>query len=331
MKIIYRKSKDQRESEKILIDQLRGLHLALSNKKRSIKFSDYTDIRLDEDCLLIHIASKGEKNPVNENMQDDGAAFEGWAICLKAWLPNQITRVCLSWDVPFNIKEHYNRFLYRVWKFSQMFKWFEYNKNHSYEFKPFERPINDRINNCGSKIPARKEALCEEQVEYDLWKHNQGEFTQKFSLTRLNHHLPVGVKNADGSSFFTGRNSAIDLWGIDTDEYLRIFELKYIGGIKKSKNIKVGIISELLLYVNIMRDIVLGKTCAPSAKLIEEKDLYSRITDLKGVKGIFLTNELHPLIEHGKALEILNTNLFNIPFEAVNYNWSPTTLKIKFD
>lgn len=331
MGITYRKSDDQRESEKNLIDQLRGLHLALSNKKRSIKFSDYTDIRLYDGCLFIHIASKGEKNPVSENMQDDGTAFEGWAICLKGWLPDQNTRVCLSWDTPLNINEHYYRFLYRVLKFSQMFKWFEYKSEHFNEVNLFEESFTSIINNCAEKIPARKGALCEEQVEYDLWKHNQREFTQKFNLTRLNHHLPVGVKNADGSSFFTGGNSAIDLWGIDIDGYLKVFELKYIDGIKTKKNIKIGIISELFLYVNIMRDIVLGKIGAPNAKLIEEKDLYSRITDLKGVKGIFLTNELHPLIEHGKALEILNTNLFKIPFEAVNYNWSPTTLKIRFD
>lgn len=331
MKIIYRKSDDQRESEKILIKQLRGLNLALSNKKRSIRFSDYTDIRLDDDCLFIHIASKGEKNPVSENMQDDGAAFEGWAICLKGWLPDQIKRVCLSWDTPLNINDHYNRFLYRVWKFSQMFEWFEYNRNHINELNSFAESYTGMINNCGTETPARKEALCEEQVEFDLCKYNQEEFTQKFSLTRLNHHLPVGVKNSKGRSFFTGGNSAIDLWGIDIDGYLRVFELKYIDGIKTKKNIKVGIISELLLYVNIMRDIILGKIGSTNAKIAEERDLYSRITDLKGVKGIFLTNELHPLIEHGKALEILNTNLLNIPFEAVNYNWSPTTLKIKFD
>lgn len=329
MKIIYRKSDDQRESEKILIDQLRGLHLALSSKKRTIKFSDYTDIRLDADCLFIHIASKGNKNPVNENMQTDGAAFEGWAICIKGWLPNQINKVNLSWEVPLNKTKHYNRFLYRVWKFSQMFKWFEYNKNHNNELNSFAKSFTGIINNCGNKIPARKGALCEEQVEYDLWKHNQREFTQKFNLTRLNHHLPVGVKYSDGRSLFTGRNSAIDLWGIDPDGYLSVFELKYIKD--KSKNTKVGIISELLLYVNIMIDSIQGKIYAPKAKLIEEKDLYKRITDLKGVKGIFLTNELHPLMEHGKALEILNTNLFNISFEAVNYNWYPATLKIKLD
>ncbi|MCE5321408.1 MAG: hypothetical protein LLF93_09965 [Bacteroidales bacterium] len=331
MGITYRKSDDQRESEKILIDQLRGSHLALSNKKRTIKFSDYTDIRLDADCLFIHIASKGDSNPANKIMQDDGAAFEGWAICLKGWFPDQIKRVCLSWEIPSKISGHYNRFLYRVWKFSQMFEWFEYNRNHINELKSFAGSFTGMINNCGTETPARKEALCEEQVEYDLCKHNQEEFTQKFSLTQLNHHLPVGIKDSNGLSFFTGGNSAIDLWGIDIDGHLRVFELKYIDGIKTKKNIKIGIISELLLYVNIMRDIVLGKIGAPNAKLIEEKDLYSRITDLKGVKGIFLTNELHPLIEHGKALEIINTNLFNIPFEAVNYNWSPTTLKIKFD
>ena len=329
MKIIYRKSDDQRESENILINQIRGFHLALSNKKRSIKFSDYTDIRLDDDCLFIHIASKGEKNPVSENMQDDGTAFEGWAICLKGWLPDQITRVCLSWDTPLNINEHYYRFLYRVLKFSKMFKWFEYKSEHFNEVNLFEESFTCIINNCGNKIPSQKGALCEVQVEYDLWKHNQREFTQKFNLTRLNHHLPVGVKYSDGRSLFTGRNSAIDLWGIDSDGYLSVFELKFIKD--KSKNTKVGIISELLLYVNIMIDSIQGKIYAPKAKLIEEKDLYKRITDLKGVKGIFLTNELHPLMEHGKALEILNTNLFNISFEAVNYNWPPATLKIKLD
>lgn len=131
MEILYENLSSKRKSEKPILDKLRDKHHAFSNgagRRRAIKFSDYTDIRIENECLHIRIdhkkSGKDLKNPVAENMQTDGAAFEGWAICLKSWLPDEINRVSLTWDKPEKNTGHYNRFLYRVWKFKEMYDWF---------------------------------------------------------------------------------------------------------------------------------------------------------------------------------------------------------------
>lgn len=81
-----------------------------------IGLSDYIEMKLKGDELHITILPL-TKNPVSEqNMQETGCAFEGWAICLKAWLSDQIKTVKLDWTTPQkklseNEEQHYNRFL----------------------------------------------------------------------------------------------------------------------------------------------------------------------------------------------------------------------------
>lgn len=176
-----------------------------------------------------------------------------------------------------------------------------------------------------------KEKECEEQVEHYMITDNQTEFIFRFGIENLHRHLPVGVKYRNGSSLLTGRNSAIDLWGIGNDSVLNIFELKYIRDGEGSKNTKVGILSELLLYVNIMNDIRLGDIAAPLNPVLgAEKKLYARIKDLKGVKGIFLTNGLHPLLEYEKTVDLLNDNKKKISFKFVDYSWDAKAHKVNF-
>jgi len=58
-------------------------------------------MHLDSDC-------------VRANMQTNAAAFEGWALALKRWLPD-VAGVELSWDFDGNVcGPHYQRFLYRT-------------------------------------------------------------------------------------------------------------------------------------------------------------------------------------------------------------------------
>ncbi len=61
---------------------------------------------------------------VTANMQQDASAFEGWAVGLKAVVPEW--NVCLKWAEPKNTADgHYQRFLYRVKKISTYYgDWF---------------------------------------------------------------------------------------------------------------------------------------------------------------------------------------------------------------
>lgn len=326
--INYRKSDKIKQAEQQIINTLKERYCSLSN--RSIKFSDYIDISIENNRLNLHIANKGEIFPVAQNMQTDGTAFEGWAISLKSWLPDEINAVTLTWDRPKEQNGHYNRFLYRVWRFYEMYEWFEF-EDRTEDLEIFKLHFTGSRNNSGNKKPRMKEKDCEEQVEHYMVEDNQDIFKRKFNIESLNRHLPVGVKDKNGHSLFTGRNSAIDLWGIGTDSILNIFELKYIKEHGDSKNIKVGIISELLMYVNIINDMRKGIIRSPlNPALVAEKELYNQIAKLNGVKGIFLTNELHPLLEHPEMSNILNANRKNISFTFANYSWDTKEHKISF-
>lgn len=323
MDIKYRKSKIQKENENVIKRELNGLYFNLHNKKSKILFSDYTDITISDDTLIIEICTKDLKNPIMDNMQNDGAAFEGWAISLKSWLP-KIELVVLKWETPTNCLNdgHYNRFLYRVLKFKEMFDWFRNDIRHDDELKSFEKQCINLKNNSANKYPERPLEIKETRVEYDLVHipDNNKFMTNWFGINQLNQHLPVGIKK-NGYPFFTGGASAIDLWGITNKDELLVIELKYIKDkeTSKSKNIKVGIVSELLLYINIMHDIFQNKINKPEGRLKEEIELYK--SNIQSIVGCFFANQYHPLLENKDILNILNKNNLNLKFVKYHYEF----------
>lgn len=331
MSIQYRKSNVQITQEKVILNSLRKSYFTLHNYKRPISFSDYIDITITNGTLTLSICSKKDKNPILDNMQNDGAAFEGWAICIKSWIPN-INKIRLKWE-PYEVNKnngHYNRFLYRVLKFKEMFDWFEIDKKHFTEISNFRSELTNLKNNSADKSPERPIDLKETRVEYDLVNipYNQEIMKNHFGLTKLNQHLPVGIKK-NGASFFTGGASAIDLWGVTTKEELLVIELKYIKDkeTSNSKNIKVGIVSELLLYVNIMHDIFQNNIGKPIGKLEEEKALYK--LNIKKIGGCFFANEYHPLLENENVIKLLNDNKLNLIFEKHYYEFNKDSNLLK--
>ena len=224
------------------------------------------DFSIQNRDLLVHVGYNTGKKRFSclANMQDDEAAFEGWSICLKKHLEDYIDNVILSWSTPNQTSKteerHYNRFLYRVIQFQEMYSWFTLSDQNKNEIRCFENDaigltINNPINNA-SQVSFNK--VNEKSIEYNVQNHN---FLKKhFNLKHINHQLPVGVKKLN-KSFFTGRASAIDLWGIDDSKNLFLFELKY-------NNKKVGIISELLFYYEVMYDVLItNKIGKPKGKV----------------------------------------------------------------
>ena len=335
----YKKSKTQFEYEKKTFKEpLRNRVLEESGRSRNIILPKYISFNIQEDKkLLLNIEEQkgifaGEEIALNatcKNMQTDNAAFEGWAVCLKAWLPDDIKTVELKWDVPKERNEHYNRFCYRVMKMKESFDWFSIANSNQCEIDNFKENLNNLQNNCGNKIPEKKfkhgGRVGENAVEYDM-VHEQN-FPQllcnHYNIPKIYHQLPVGVKQ-DGIYFFAGSTAAIDLWGMNGNE-LTIIELKY-------ENEMVGIISELFFYTSLMRDIVLGRISKPDAILSHEKALYQNIEKTNVIHARMLADVYHPLVDYEHVFKLLNDNQLEdvkIDFDKSLYSYTPSTLKIK--
>lgn len=341
-KMVRIKEKEQLEYERdVIINPIkkRFAECGFSRSGNSIKLSDYVALRLVDGELRMtlltasHPENGSMTNPVLENMQEDECAFEAWAICCKVWLGDEVKTVKLNWTLPGdNVDEdqqrHYNQFLFRVIKFKEWYEWFDYESERQRELDAFS--MEKCINNSSSKIADIKESSNEGRVEYYLihCKENLRKFKQEFSLTLVGNHLPVGVKDASGKSLFTGRQSAVDLWGLTAENVLKLIELKYNKGKNgKCVNIKVGIISELMFYCNIMNAIREGEIKKPKAKLDKEIKLYEK--EWERIEGIMLVTDYHPLLYKVKELlELLNSNRKNIKFSMYKYDWEMTDKKL---
>lgn len=302
----------------------------------NIKLPQYISFIFEADStLLIYIQEQiddsGEPiNALTKNMQGDNSAFEGWAVVLKAWCPDKVSKVRLKWDVPLGKEDnpHYRRFCYRVVKMLDAYEWFSIdsaNSNSMLSFKQNE--LTNLKNNCGNKIPEKKfkhgGAVGENAVEYDM-VHEQdfpNKMCEKYDVECINHQLPVGVKK-NGESFFAGSKAAIDLWGMRGNE-LTIIELKY-------ENKMVGIISELFFYVNIIRDMILGNIDKPTSILSYEKELYMRIKNMKKIHARMLADIYHPLIEKKEVFEILDNSTYKdipIDYKKDIFKYTPSSLE----
>ena len=343
----YKKTKDQIKFEKEnIIQPLKKLvPLAPSGRSRKIDLPKYISFTISDDSkkLLLNIeeqiASRDSEevilNATCNNMQTDNAAFEGWAVCLKAWLPHKIETVELKWDIPHDIKDddnqwcHYRRFLYRVLRFSEQYQWFSVSSTNTKELEVFQRELHDLQNNNFSENPKPKgdfENLSETSVEFLLSTDLSKFLTKEFDLDFIDRQFPVGIKK-NNKSFFTVSLSAIDLWGTK-DNTLTIIELKYVPEGKKIKNIKVGIISELFMYSCIMRDIITGLVGRPDYTPNKNEDrFYDSINRFTRIKANMLANEYHPLIENMGVLQILNE--YPRDKYPVNVEFGKTTYKLE--
>ena len=267
-------------------------------------------------------------------MQSDEAAFEGWAICIKSQLPEIVHNVILKWMKPEmqendNKQLHYNRFLYRALRFSELYEWFSISENNITEIKDFQNTLTDLHNNSFSTNPkikgvnAEKFKLSETIVEYLLANDLSSTIKKRFNLDFVDRQFPVGVKQGK-RQFFTGGMSAIDLWGTK-DDILTIIELKYNGG--KTQNITVGIISEIFMYSCITRDIIRGLILkADKTPNAHEQQFYKNCKRYKHIVASMLSDKFHPLLENEKVLSIMNHQI--VKEGDVDIRFDKTTYKL---
>lgn len=340
-KINYIKDRDEFQHKferETFVNPLKSLiDKAESGRYRRIKLPRYIYFTLDSKKLCLHIKEQKSGdgkpyNPVCDNMQTDNAAFEGWAITLKAWLYTEIDNIVLKWDTPLKDMQnkHYNRFLYRVIRFEEKYDWFAIDSSNQSEIKDF---INNKWKNLTINVSTAspdKKSNDENAVEYEISdKANTSireQFIDKYDLCLFNHQLHVGVKSKK-SLLFPGGQSAIDLWGVSkSKETLCVFELKYINKRKNHKNIKVGIISELFLYICIMEDLIKGTISVQKPIIQDERELYGQIHNIKKIDAYMLSNEFHPLVDSKSVLDLLNTAKVKndgipIIFKTITYSY----------
>lgn len=261
---------------------------------------------------------------VKENMQKDGGAFDSWALVIKNWV-SDIDKIILKWDKPENTKDpHYQRFLYRVEKATEVYEWLEVEGS----CKPL---LDDLLIKSGHRfvvnvpISEAQENAAKEEAKVERMFVNCYNQTlanaANIDNTTLHNQLPVGLFKddiADANRIFPSSNAMIDIWGLNKDKTeLHIFELK------EPNKYPVGIYSELFFYSMFEKDIINEKFIYKDKDKIKD---YRGINELiksncKSLKAHFLTTKLHPLID-SKMINLINNALKskNIQFDYIKYH-----------
>lgn len=227
---------------------------------------------------------------VCENMQTNVSAFEGWATAIYRWCGVQ--RIILEWEAPNNTNNcHYQRFLFRVEQFHKAYAWFEIPDKCKLLLKDLRireggvYVVNAAKSDRTTTVPRSKEA----KLEMELYK-NPDFLVKKTGAKFIERQLPVGLFENNvttKNSIFTGKKSAVDLWGMDENGNLLLFELKAAG------NKQIGIISELFFYIAFMDNVRNGKFKHPAN------------LKFNNIQACFVAPELHQLIDD-KLITILN-------------------------
>ena len=297
------------------------------------------------------------------NMQENCNAFEGWALLIKSCFPN--ANIVLDWnsDIPDTDRKNnaipsqnevaYNRFLYRVEKFEKLFgNWFSIPVARKEEVGVFNKKIKtNHVNNvCNSDSGYNPAKGIEHIIEKDfsLEGMNQKSFLEKLRaqvtpiklqcvFDQLPNGLFEGTVKGKNRVFPTGY---FDLWGIDDNDNLCIFELK-----KPQGNDHTGIVSELFFYAWFAYEYY--GTNINSEKSKKEKGLrgYDELVARSGrlqnnknlVKAYFLVKQFRAGLNEkiDNILALLNSALRDqgiaITFEVVRYDESWLSDKAKAD
>lgn len=274
-----------------------------AKKQRNISFPDANHFRLSRSLGTLRLSLSSEA--VVRNMQADAAAFEGWILALKAWM--RIEKAVLHWDAPDDIDNgHYQRFLYRVSQFNNLFSsWFAVAPEclrHLDESK-MNGPM---VVNAAKKAPDTPDNRSTESKLEKLLAES-GWLATTFALNPawIGRQFPVGLFQntvSRDTKIFTGEKSAIDLVGIqDQPRRLWVFELKVDG------NRSMGIVSELFFYVSFMRDVIDGKfEHQDSGPRIKWRLNHGDLVGIKEIRGCLLAPRLHPLLDDNLVVSELN-------------------------
>lgn len=277
-----------------------------------------------------------------EIMQTDDNAFEAWAIALHIAL-NESGIITLDVDgefasITYEKNGHWGRFLYRALRFSEQYEWFELSEKVREAVDDFKQYLNGSVftNNLAEGDAGIKEKHGIENMVEALFVENE-EIQKKYDFFAGNtvyRQLPVGLfrvekncKYSKKTMIFTGGRSAIDLWTWNGDEF-EVIELK-------TKNIMMGIITEIVFYTNYMYDFLIrgdGNFILSKPSYMPEKDRgYSNIYYSNGFKkicGIMLADEYHTILKDKRVLKVLNEGRLNNSIKYVKADYEYNKLAI---
>lgn len=289
----------------------------------SLRFPSDLGFESNDGILSISLHTKG----LEGNMLNDYSAFEGWAIAIKAIVPELVKFVNIKWKglglekgTKYN---HYRRFLYRILRFEQSYDWvssYPMDKQAECDLKVIASELTQWVVNY-PESESKEEASKEEARLERLIKENLSKVYET-----SNHQLPVGLfyqKKLIKNERTPRQGSQIDLWSISNDT-LSIYELK------QDDNRKIGIISELMFYVNVMKDIVDHvfefSEGAEKSNLRCFNILYNAIksASIHQIDGVFLTNDLHPILrqQFAEVFKLLNNNTRSIKYKQMGFKIS---------
>ena len=307
----------------------------IKKKVNSAELPSKMDVSIIDQTLFITMNAEG----VLQNMQNDASSFEGWIFCLKAFF-SDIRTVVIDWENPaFSPDEqeiktqqkHYNRFLLRVIWFIDNYSWATVVEHRRAELLSFQRRFSHfTLNFPRQKSKDKREkSATDQKMKYEAILETA--IYQHLSTTSVaNHQLPMGLFDGQvllDTAITPGGASQADLWKIEKDEFC-VYELK---DSIHTDNIRVGIITELMFYANVLHRLFITKEIQYPLEAdlfrTNKRDDASRgfeyILDaiyqhsITHIKAVMLTDRLHPLIEHNKEqlLNDMSQSKANIRFE----------------
>lgn len=325
---------------------LTSIGVTLRDFPESIELA-YTSPKL---VMTLTKEAAGFSNPIN--MQDTRACFEAWCLIIKAKTEEQKKEPKL--EIVLDVKDikeadydgklpkngHWGRFLYRILKFSEQYKyWFELSSTLGKIKDKFQNYLDSHtfVTSAPDKKPKEDIANSnlESYVEYLFCDSisAQKDILNLHSVTTIDRQLPVSLfegSKSNTTGVFTGGKSAIDFWALNGDT-INVYELK-------SDNPMVGIITEIFFYSNYVHDVFISKSLDYGKGSVEIEDgtyrSYDKIKGNKGkqVKGIMLSNSnrkgWHSSLDkptRNKVKEIMNENDMSeaIQYEFLEYQLNP--------
>ena len=230
------------------------------------------------------------------NMQKNEGAFEAWALALRSVYPGKDVQV--NWQCPQNPSVQYNQFLFRLYKFHQLFSWVKLDNNKIQETTSFyQRCKGFFINREGKRVaraPYHREAKIAEEFVKN-WS-NVGNIKMD---GELNYELPLGLFNTNIIAEKTREmpTARVDLWGV-ADKCLYIFELK------APDKYPAGVISQIMHYCNFLHDIIIEHHFNYQGLHIKS------FGEVEKIKAGILVGKMHPII-NSEMINMLNQAYLN--------------------
>ena len=280
---LIQKNMNRSQIEKLL-QSLEGI------ENSRVSFSSYIGVEKVDDLVMLKLDTKG----LIDNMQTEPAAFESWALIIRAAFASEgvFVKVRIDGEKPNKLAKkdemHYNRFLYRICKFVEIFEWV-YTDDFEREIAIFKDAHKNMVLNVPKSEAKVEAAKGEATMERYFCEDNQ----YLYDDDCINHQLPVRIFDDEvkEAKAITARGF-IDAWAIKGGTFY-VFELKL------DNNRSVGAISEIMFYVNVIHDVMAHKINILSNSKHRSFDKIKALYDsgkCSEIIGRIIARQYHPLL-----------------------------------